>query len=849
MAASDDIGINVPDTAMLVVGPQTATLYRNGAKVGEATLVIAPQPPVTLRVGSRDPAAIHPMSVLVERVYHWNHPLSAENAQLFSANLAFVQPPPPVKPIVSLPTSLMVLEGGVVNVPVTRTTSTVPCQINIRTTQNTAQYNADYIGIEPLTLSFQVGEAQKIIPIQTVADTVPEPPQDFTVKLELIAGNTTCDLGNAACTITIHEPPRVVISTAVNATEGQNAIITVTKAGIGACSVTYRTVGDTATVADGDYTAIGATTLTFGETETTKTILVAVLQDNKADSGQKFKVVLENPTGCTLGNATCTVTIYDVGVVPPAVGTLYETPTVFAQFSGTSTTASIDFGIGGEPYYVTTLDDNSTTPTQGMLRHALRQNNRVIVFEVGGLFKNSQTTPMRIDGYNLTIAGETAPYPGVILQDGQIDVRGNSGKKSPNICLRHITVERGYDRRDEFNNRADCLSIQAFKMTNADGTTTTAGPLTNIWIDHCAFFWAMDECVEVYSFGTTSVMQNISFTNCIFAESLFKPETVVNPLTGKTFYGKWEGSSAATAYLESQHNYGFLVNPPARRLDLQYCLFSDMFWRVPVMAQNTSTVVSNIVALNCRLGCTTGGGSVEDYEGPLLLTVDGYLCISGADTGIGSKHTGLRLTSRAQGGTYQGQAIGFRPPGQTPLASAGAYSTGSKVWAKNLYGWKGAKSTYYQPLDVVLGLSDTTTLTATEQQVLDDATVPPVNVPGGVTALGADDLYARACLNVGPRPKERVSHVKRVVDKLIAKDSKFISHELDVGGFSGGTYWGDYGNKYPITNTTRSLRGQGLATPPKFKDGTTTIPAFPTATDKAAVRAWLRRFLDDVQYD
>jgi hypothetical protein len=837
ITSTDLTTAGIADTAMLVVSPAKVAVYHNGNTVGEtAALTTAPVVPGALRIGSSEPSGNDPMSLLVLRVYHWNHAIPEVDAKLFSGNLGFVPVGAPPKPIVSIPTALSVAEGGIINVPVSRT-GTAACQVNIRTLQNTATVTADYIGVGPIAVNFALGEAQKLVPIQTVPDTVADPGEKFNVRLELIAGNDTCVLGNATCAVTILEPPRVDIATAVNATEGQNAVITVTKTGVGACSVTYRTVGDTATTADLDYTGIGATTLAFAENEASKTVSVAVLQDNKADSSQKFKVVLENPTGCSLGVATCTVTIFDVGVEPTPVGTLYETPIVFAQFKGTATTPSVDFGVGGQPYYVTTTEDHPTAPTQGMLRHALNQTNRVIVFEVGGLFKISQTAPLRLDNTDLLIAGETAPYPGVIIQDGQIDIRAAASKQPLNICMRHVTIERGYDTRDEFNNRADCISLQAFK------TSGGAGPVSNVWIDHCALFWAMDECVEVYSFGATSVMENISFSNTIFSESLYKPETVTNPLTGQKFYGKWEGGTKATSYLESEHNYGFIINPYGYRVDLQYCLFTDMFWRVPVLAGNTRTVLANTVALNCRLGCTTGGGSTEDYDGPLLVTVEGYLCISGPNTGIGSKHSGFRFWSRAGG-----KADGFRDPGQ-PAGSPGAFATGSKAWVKNLYGWKGAKSTYYQPLTSVLGLADSATLTATEQKVLDDATVPPINIPGApVVALSADDLYTRACLNVGPRPKERVSHVKRVADKLIAKDSAWVNHELDVGGFSNGTKWGDHGNKYPVTNTTRSLRSQNAANPPKFKDGTV-IPAFPTHTDKAAVRAWLRRFLDEVQYD
>lgn len=839
----------IADTAMLLVEATKVSLYHNGDKIAEtAALATAPVVPGFLRLGSSEPSGNDPMSLLVSRVYHWNHAIPEVDAKLFSGNLGFVPVGTVPKPIVSLPAKLNVREGEIVQVPVSRT-GTAACQVNIRTTQNTALVTTDYIGIGPVAVNFAAGEVgPKMVSIQTVADTVTDPSEKFNVKLELITGNTTCSLGNATCEVTIYEPPRIDIASAVNSTEGQNAAITVTKTGVGACSVTYRTVGDTATVADGDYTAIGATTLSFAENDTTKTVSVAVLQDNKADNAQKFKVVLENPTNCTLGIATCTVTIFDVGGEVPPTGDIYERPSVFAQYVGTATTPTVNFGVGGDVYYVTTREDNATTAIPNSLRAALRQNNKVIVFEVGGIFEiaykdKPYDTPLRIDGYNLTIAGETAPYPGVIIQRGKIDIRANSGRNSPNICLRHITIETGYDTRDLNNNVSDCLSLQAFRKTNPDGTPG-GGPITNIWIDHCAFFWAMDECVEVWSHPGDPVMNNISFSNCIFAEALYNPHTVTNPLTGKLFYGKYEGGDAAPR-LEAEHNYGFIVNPPARRVDLQYNLFSDMYFRVPVMAQNTTSVVANTVAMNCRLGCHTGGGSKEDYEGPILLTVDGYLGISGADTK--ATYSPMMLTSRAQAGDYKGQAIGFREPG-LPTASPGAYVTGSKVWAKNLYGWKGAKSTYYQPLEVVVSNAGTTTLTDTEKAVI-NTTEPPIDLPVPVKALSADDLYNRTTKNVGPRPKERVSHVKRVVDKLIAKDSKFVNHELDVGGFTNGTYWGTHGNTYSVTNTTRSLRSQTAANPPKFKDGTV-IPAFPSpATDKAKVNAWLELFLKEVQYD
>lgn len=812
---SSDLTVpGIADTAMLTVSASKIGLFHNGAKAGQDVLTTAPVVPAALRIGSSEPSGNDPMSLVLRQVYYWNTEIPESDALLFSGNLSFVPSATVAKPIVSLPTGLFVKEGDVLQVPVNKF-GTGACSVNIRTKQNTAISLQDYNGIGPVAVSFLAGETQKLVPVQTIANSDVTPIEDFSVVLELIVGNDTCVLGNASCKVSIYETPRVDISSAVNATEGQSAVLTVTKTGYGTCSVTYRTVGDTATTTDGDYTGIGATTLSFTDTETTKTVSVSILQDNKADSGQKFKVVLENATNCTLGNATCTITIYDVGVEPPAVGQLYTPPIGFAQFDNDGN--AVDFGIGQTPYYVTSLEDPETL-TEGTLRHAVSANNRLILFEVGGCIRLRDSTKdvefnngLLIATDNITVAGETAPSPGIILQNGTLSL-----SRADKTCIRHITVERGYDERQEtFDPNETNATIKKGFNSNGDAIIIAGNGITrNVWFDHVTTFWSNDEGIQIWKNDpslTTSAVENISITNTMICEPLYKPETLINPATGKNYQGHWEGGIP-----EREHNYGTIVGDTIKKIDYQHVMLTDAYWRGPIIGGGTTIVLANMLELNCVMGAHHGGAV---QWGATKITCAGYLKIAGANCAPFKAIPGIKL--HGSNGT--------------------SYHADTRVWYSNLYGDRG-KATYPLPDTVIWGRADSATLSDTEKKlVLKETDARPIDIPGNpVEALSKADLYDRMMKNCGSRPKDRDAsgkhaqpHIQRQFDKLKNKDSVWVNHQSEVGGFSS------------LAKTTRSLRdGKG-----KFKDGTI-IPAFPSpTTDKAKVRAWLKKFLDDVQYD
>lgn len=668
---SDTAPIGVVTTAVVTVDATSAVaLFSGGEKVDEHVLsegtIPAPQVVSTLRLGATDPNGLNPSSIVVQEVFHWNAPLLENDAKLFSSNLSYVAPSPtPPNPIVSIPATLTVLEGGAVSIPVT-------------------------------------------------------------------------------------------------------------KAGTGPCTVTVRTQAGTATSGT-DFTGT-TTAVSFLSGETSKTVNVNVASDSVDDDGEQFSVLVDSATNCELGNAAGTVTITE----PPSNVTSYTAPVGFAT--------TVDAGIGQTPYYVTSLDVSLTT---GTLAHALTQSNRLIVFEVGGRMVMPQSG-LVVSGSNLTIAGETAPAPGIIIQGG--DFVFSTAK---NIHLRHMTFERGHDDRITASTRGSAISFTNTSSTNA---------CENIWFDHCAFLWGNDHLITMWPVTgqtgalTKGILRNLSFTSCIFAEPLSNPQTVPIP-EGGFYRGHYEGD-----VLEKDHAYSFLVGLATKSVDIQYCLFTDSGQRCPLIDADTTSVIANNIALNCSAGIQVTMSPYDTTVRPFQTTVVGFLSISGPDS---VSHSGFRITSN----------VVRVPP------------TGSVAWVSGLYGWQGTGAS------ITPGTTPTSLYGTQSACIVNTGTNPrPVDIPNAsVPLLTATQIYQRAKDNIGPRPKERSTgpaSVQRVIAKLVHKTGKVVNHPAEVGGMS------------TLSITTRSLRdGSGT-----HKDGTP-IPAFPTATDTVAVRTWLRRFQDDVQFD
>lgn len=161
-------------------------------------------------------------------------------------------------------------------------------------------------------------------------------------------------------------------------------------------------------------------------------------------------------------------------------------------------------------YVVNTVEDLAnadTDPNITTIREALEASGpRFVVFDVGGKFE-IDNTPIEITNSNITIAGQTAPYPGVTLTLGHLDTDTFPPIriKASDVIIRNIKIRPGRGPYNASNllqsdNEMDAISIAA----------TEAPYPEDIIIDHCSFSWAAD---EIFGIGSPQPGGNREWTS------------------------------------------------------------------------------------------------------------------------------------------------------------------------------------------------------------------------------------------------------------------------------------------------------------------------------------------------
>ncbi len=160
------------------------------------------------------------------------------------------------------------------------------------------------------TLSFASGETEKTVTVPIVNDDVDEHDEFFYVSLTNPSGATLDprSLGFPETnffyiTVNDDDPPPVIgfASGSHTVREGEGTVtVTVTKTGATVRDVTVQyATADGRAAAPGDYTETSGT-LTFGPSETEKTIDIPLTNDNVAEDGEYFYVSLSSPGHATL---------------------------------------------------------------------------------------------------------------------------------------------------------------------------------------------------------------------------------------------------------------------------------------------------------------------------------------------------------------------------------------------------------------------------------------------------------------------------------------------------------------------------------------------------------------------
>jgi len=413
-----------------------------------------------------------------------------------------------------------------------------------------------------------------------------------------------------------------------------------------------------------------------------------------------------------------------------------------AEGFGTATPA----GRGGRVVRVVNLNREG----EGSLRAALGSSGpREVVFEVGGIIDLNRDLYIREPF--VTVAGQTAPSPGITLigagirvkthdvllqhlrirvgdrEDGMppddrdaLDVEGEPDPKGEaqvfaNYILKHDTDSDGKLTYEEIARYEKRLTREYFAQVdlNNDGAITAedAPPASgaamievyNVVVDHCSMAWGMDETVSTWNPG----VHDITFSNCIIAESLLN-----------------------SMHSEGPHSKAFLFGDYTKRVASIRNLLAHNDDRGPLVKGDVCALIVNELIYNP--GRVAIGFSAPEFKGAVLADVIGNVMIPGPSTKKGIAYIYVQDDVDPKSRIYAaGNNLGSNPLDLQPAQKAG------------------------EPIVQVKPL----------------------------TILPAHEVEAFVLEHAGARPAHRDSVDKRIVDSVRTRTGRIIDSPSQVGGF------------------------------------------------------------------
>ncbi len=264
-------------------------------------------------------------------------------------------------------------------------------------------------------------------------------------------------------------------------------------------------------------------------------------------------------------------------------------------------------GSGGRVIKVTSLASEG----EGTLRWAVSQpGKRTVVFEVGGVIdlagnSLSITTPY------LTVAGQTAPSPGITLIRGGISIRTHD------VRLQHLRVRPGGNHQPPRSG------------WEPDGIGISRG--RDIHIDHCSVSWAVDENMSASGDrhgGPEATAGRVTFSHSIIAEAL----------------------DYAT-HKKGRHSKGLLVHDYVQEVAVIGNLFAHNDRRNPYFKAHATGVVVNNLMYNLGNAAVQLGYVGREWEGKGAAPGNPRVAVVGNDLRYGrDTYSDLALVA------YQGDA-------------------------------------------------------------------------------------------------------------------------------------------------------------------------------------------------
>jgi hypothetical protein len=255
-------------------------------------------------------------------------------------------------------------------------------------------------------------------------------------------------------------------------------------------------------------------------------------------------------------------------------------------------------GRGGSIVYVNNLGDYDLSVGEsvipGTLRWALEENTgkRTILFKIGGNIKLKKRIVLNgeEDSY-VTIAGQSAPGDGVMLENFGISVSG----MAHDIVIRYMKIRVGYPKKQA------CLDDHTINECWDNDAIDIYGTPTDLIFDHNSLSWAIDE-----NTGNSGGGERITFQYNIIAEG--------------SKFGHADSNKFATVQYPYYHSMGLLANSNVNSdeyLSLHHNIIMSSRDRNPLLVNNGGVVdfINNIIynwgAIGTQITTGTSEGAIS----------------------------------------------------------------------------------------------------------------------------------------------------------------------------------------------------------------------------------------------
>ena len=292
-------------------------------------------------------------------------------------------------------------------------------------------------------------------------------------------------------------------------------------------------------------------------------------------------------------------------------------------------------GRGGEVVHVTNLNDKGA----GSLREAVSKSNRIVVFDVGGIIALASDLTIKD---NITIAGQTAPAPGITLRYYTI-------REGNNNIIRFIRFRRGEEV--DVNDGADA---------------TWQRGKTGMILDHCSFSWSIDEIASFYD------NRNFTMQWCTLGEALANP----GHTKGEHSYGGiWGGKGAS-------FHHNFLCHMQNRVPRFCGARYADEYAKYDKEKYENAIQAEIVDFRNCVMyNWGNGNGCYGGTGGGQINIVNNYYKAGDATSNKRRvTQVSVATSSNAKGSPYMGYAARYYINGN--------YVTAAGDKAEN-YDWEG----------------------------------------------------------------------------------------------------------------------------------------------------------------